>query len=256
MTRELPGRARRVLVTETWLVLAVSLGASAIWSLLRIVERMTRNVPLNRQTTTMNSSVTPDRPWLDLAWQLTGVVLGVMPAALAIFLLATRFRPEGGVERALGWRPRWVDLATGFGLTAAIGIPGLGLYLAARHLGVNTDVAAANLGQQWWTVPVLALAAAMNGVLEEVVMVGYLLTRWLQARWATWTAIAVSALVRGSYHLYQGFGGFVGNLVMGLVFGWIFVKWRRVWPLVICHTLLDVFAFVGYALLKGHVSWL
>ena len=27
--------------------------------------------------------------------------------------------------------------------------------------------------------------------------------------------LIVSALIRGSYHLYQGFGGFVGNLIMG-----------------------------------------
>ena len=61
--------------------------------------------------------------------------------------------------------------------------------------------------------------------------------------------IGVSALVRGSYHLYQGFGGFVGNLIMGVIFGLCYLRWRRVGPLVVAHTLLDVAAFVGYALL-------
>ena len=46
-------------------------------------------------------------------------------------------------------------------------------------------------------------------------------------------AIAVSALIRGSYHLYQGFGGFISNLVFGLLLGWLYQRTRRLWPLVI-----------------------
>ena len=63
-------------------------------------------------------------------------------------------------------------------------------------------------------------------------------------------------LIRGSYHLYQGFGGFVGNLVMGIIFGWFYTRTRRVMPLVVAHTILDVVAFVGYALLKDRLGWL
>ena len=60
--------------------------------------------------------------------------------------------------------------------------------------------------------------------------------------------ILVSAVIRGSYHLYQGFGGFVGNLIMGVIFGLIYLRWKRVGPLMVAHTLLDIAAFVGYAL--------
>ena len=38
-----------------------------------------------------------------------------------------------------------------------------------------------------------------------------------------------STLLRGSYHLYQGLGGFVGNLVMGLVFGRVWQRQGRLW---------------------------
>ena len=31
----------------------------------------------------------------------------------------------------------------------------------------------------------------------------------------------------GPTHLYQGFGGFVGNVVMGLLFGWVYTRTRR-----------------------------
>ena len=148
----------------------------------------------------------------------------------------------------------WVGV--GVGLTAAIGIPGLAFYLFARWLGINTDVAAGNLAEHVWTIPVYVLAAFANGLLEETVMVAYLLTRWRQCGWRPGAAVAVSALIRGSYHLYQGFGGFLGNAVMGAACCLYWTRTRRLWPLIVAHTLLDVFSFVGYALLHGVVGWL
>ena len=65
-----------------------------------------------------------------------------------------------------------------------------------------------------------------------------------------------AAVLRGSYHLYQGFGAFLGNAAMGLVFGYLYRRWGRVTPLIIAHVLIDAVAFVGYALLQGRVSWL
>lgn len=180
------------------------------------------------------------------------------PALLALYLLHAVGRPAAGVRRVLGLdRSRLrSDVLWGCALFVGIGVPGLGLYLGARALGLNTTVQAANLGQYWWTVPALLLSALANAVLEEVVMVGYLFTRLRQARFAPWVAMVVSAVVRGSYHLYQGFGGFLGNLLMGLVLGVFFRRTSRLWPLVLCHFLLDAFSFVGYSLLVGHVSWL
>jgi uncharacterized protein len=141
-------------------------------------------------------------------------------------------------------------------LAALIGIPGLGLYLAARAIGINTQVAAANLTAQWWTTPVLVLSAVQNAALEEVVVVGYLMTRLRQLAWRTPWIVATSALLRGTYHLYQGFGGFVGNALMGVVFSLVYVRWRRVLPLLVAHAILDMVAFIGYTLAKDHLSWL
>jgi membrane protease YdiL (CAAX protease family) len=74
-------------------------------------------------------------------------------------------------------------------------------------------------------------------------------------RWEN-SSVTVSAVLRGSYHLYQGFGGFVGNVVLGLVFGRLWQRTGRLWVLVTAHTLLDVVSFVGYALLANHLSFL
>jgi hypothetical protein len=43
---------------------------------------------------------------------------------------------------------------------------------------------------------------------------------------------------------------------MGLVFGRLWQRTNRLWPLVVAHTLLDVVSFVGYSLLKNRLSWL
>ena len=76
-------------------------------------------------------------------------------------------------------------------------------------------------------------------------VVGYLITRLRQlGRTAPW-AIGLAAVLRGSYHLYQGFGAFIGNAVMGVVFGWFFLRTRRVMPLIVAHTILDTVSFVG-----------
>ena len=246
---------RTRLTLEVVIVLGLSLGQSAVYSVLRIIERLTRNVPLAEQSSTLNASVTPDRPWLDFTYQLVGIAFALMPVLLALFLLNLTNPPAG---RTIGLdltRPRF-DLGFGTLIALCIGIPGLGLYALARVIGINTDVHASGLGDHWWTVPVLILSAAENAVLEEEVMIGFLFTRLRQLGWNVIAIISFSAIIRGSYHLYQGIGGFIGNLIMGVIFGLIYLRWRRVSPLIVAHTLLDVAAFVGYALIAPHVSWL
>lgn len=249
---------RRGLLPETIIVLGISLGASAIWAILSIINSLTMRVPLGNQTVTINASQTPDRPWLDLLYQLYNIIIPLVPVAVAFYLLARVRRPDGAPFRLMGitWANAPRDTALGVCLAAIIGIPGLGLYAAARVIGVSLNVSPTNLAAHWWTIPVLVLLAAMNGILEEIVMIGYLFTRWTQIAWGPWRIIVTSALIRGTYHLYQGFGGFVGNAIMGLVFGWVYMRTKRVLPLVIAHTILDIVSFIGYSLLHNIWHWL
>ena len=245
----------RTLRYEVLLVLAVSLGASAVYSIVSIIARLTAPQALSQQTATLNASQAPGRPYLDLTLQLLGIGFDVVPALFAVHLLQ---RDPGHVREILGLdatRPAF-DLGFGATLAALIGIPGLGLVYAATKLGINAKIVPAALPEVWWALPVLVLAAAQNAVLEEVVVVGYLLTRLREMGWGRWPALAASAVLRGSYHLYQGFGGFIGNAIMGLIFGYFFQRTKRVLPLVIAHTLLDVVSFVGYALLRDKLSFL
>jgi membrane protease YdiL (CAAX protease family) len=191
---------------------------------------------------------------LDLFFQLLGVLQLLAWGSLGLYLLVS----NGIRPRAIGLdgTRRGRDAAVGVGLTALIGIPGLALYFGARAIGAELNVAPSTLGDTWWRVPFLILSAFANAWAEETLVIGYLLTRLRQLGLRENPALGIAAVLRGSYHLYQGFGGFIGNFLMGLVFGRVWQRTNRLWPLVVAHTLLDVFSFVGYALLASHVSWL
>jgi hypothetical protein len=246
---------RRRIGAEIWILLGLSLGRSGVYAIVNIVARLTEGTPLAEQSTSLNNSQSP-RPYLDLTYQILSIGFALIPVALALYLLSARGR---SVTRAIGLdgsRP-WRDTGWGFALAAVIGIPGLGLYVAGRALGITVEVNPANLADYWWTVPILILAALQNGLLEEVIAVSYLFERTKDLGWGRVKFVVWSSLLRGSYHLYQGIGPFVGNVVMGVVFSWFYTsRWRRhrVVPLVIAHTILDVVAFVGYALLPR--EWL
>ncbi|WP_420706456.1 CPBP family intramembrane glutamic endopeptidase [Streptomyces sp. MspMP-M5] len=247
--------ARGMLRNETLIVLALSLGASAVSALISFIGSLTKPGGLAHQAATLNASRAPGRPWLDLAWQLFGIATALVPVVLVAHLL---LRERAGGLRAIGFDRRrpCFDLGLGTGLAAAIGGSGLLLYLGARAAGFNLTVVPEALPDVWWKLPVLIVSAVQNAVLEEVIVVGYLLRRLGQLGWAPWAAVAASSVLRGSYHLYQGVGGFFGNMVMGVVFALVYRRWRRVGPLVAAHALIDIVAFLGYALLAGRVSWL
>lgn len=249
-----PGIPSRLLGWEIFIVFAVSLGASGLLALIQIIGSLTQRTALSQQHAVIIGSLAPGRPWLDLVLQLADVAVRLAPVALVLYLLVRS--GEGPATIGLDGRQPGRDALNGLLLAAVIGGAGLGLYLGAFHLGMNLNVVAEQLPAVWWRIPVLILQAAQNGILEEVVVTGYLLHRLAQLRWPAGRAIALSAVIRGSYHLYQGFGGFLGNAAMGVIFAFLYRRWGRVTPLIIAHTVIDSVAFVGYAVLHGKVSWL
>jgi membrane protease YdiL (CAAX protease family) len=244
---------RRTVVVELTLLLATTLGLSGLRSLLSLLNSYQKQVPLNQQSVALNAPRATVN-LIDLGYQLASVVeLGAW-GGLGLYLLwrgGIRLR-DLGLDRG---KPAY-DAALATGLAAAIGIPGLGLYLVARAAGQNLTVLPSTLGDTWWRAPVLVLAALGNAWAEEVIVVGYLISRLRQLGWGENRSVLASSVLRGSYHLYQGFGGFIGNVIMGLVFGRVWQRKQRLWALIAAHALIDVTAFVGYALLRGYVRWL
>jgi membrane protease YdiL (CAAX protease family) len=248
-----PPETCRSIRIELIIVFAITLGASAVRSVISILDSLLKPVPLASQTVTV---VAPraQQSWTDLAYQLVAIGVGVAWGSLGVYLL---WRAGYRLVSDLGLDWRWSDLGWAGLLAAAIGIPGIAFYVVAFRMGLNVTVQPAALNDHWWSLPVLVLAAAQNGFLEEVLVVGYLLTRLRQLSVSPWIALAASALLRGCYHLYQGGGQALGNVIMGLIFGYVFLRWQRLWPIVVAHLLMDVVAFVGYTYLGDWVqSWL
>lgn len=234
-------------------MLGLSLGASALYAVLDLAQHLSSGRALSAQTAVIDSSVTPNTT-LDLLYQLLAIGVALMPVVLVVYLLGR----SGESTRDIGLdggRPG-AEIAWGAVLAAVIGGAGLALYVGAYYGGFNVKVVPTTLPATWWRIPVLLLSATQNGLLEEVVVCGYLLHRLRQLEWRDDRALAASAVLRGSYHLYQGFGAFAGNLVMGLVFGRLFQRQGRLGRLVLAHGLIDAGAFVGYVVLKGKVAWL
>jgi membrane protease YdiL (CAAX protease family) len=243
--------SRRRLRLEVLIVLGLSLGQSAVYSVVQLLDKMTR-APLAEATSTLNRSQSP-REYFDLTYQLLDIGFALVPVALVFYFLSVQRqgRGEGGSAFAkFGFdlaRPGR-DVLQGLGLAALVAMPSLGLYAVGRALGITTSIIPSALDAYWWTVPVLVLSALRHAVVEEVIVVAYLLDRFGKFGWSTPVAIALSAVLRGSYHLYQGFGPFLGNAVMGVLFAWLYTRTRRVLPLIIAHALLDIAAFVGFSL--------
>jgi membrane protease YdiL (CAAX protease family) len=248
---ELTDPRRRGLRLEIAVILAVTFGLSAYTALLTLTEAVIlglagRRVALNPRRSPIDL--------IDLGLNLAGVFQLLAWGALGLYLWwRSGFGPSQIGLGRLRWRS---DVLGGVGLAALIGLPGLGLYVAARALGLSVSVVPSDLNDTWWRIPVLLGVAFANGWAEEVVVVAFLITRLRQLNVNPVAAVLASSLLRGVYHLYQGYGAGLGNIAMGLVFGYVWLRTGRLWPLIIAHGLIDAVAFVGYALAADHLSWL
>jgi membrane protease YdiL (CAAX protease family) len=238
---------------EIFAVFAVSLGASGLNALLDLVGALLSKQSLSSQQALLVGPLS-SVSWFDLVLQLVSIAEDLVPVVLVLYLMA-RSGERPSVIGLDASQPR-KDLLRGVVLAAAIGGAGLGLYVVAFRLGMSLNIVPEDLPPVWWRIPVLLLSALHDGLLEEILVIGYLLRRLDQLGWTPWKAIAVAAVLRGSYHLYQGFGAFIGNAAMGVIFGVLYRRWGRVTPLIIAHSLIDAVTFVGYAYLVHKVSWL
>ena len=230
---------------ELWLVLMVSLGASAIYSVLSLARKLTSTQGLAGSVTTINQPLAKT-PWLDLVSQLASISLALVPVLLALYFLRMD-------NIKIGLVPVKKDWIIGISLPLIIGIPGIALYVVALNLGLTSRIVPSSLGDYWWTPVVLVLAALRSGLQEEIIAVAFFAKKLkiIRPEITIISVVILSSLFRASYHLYQGFSAFIGNFVMGLVFGYLFMRTGRVAPLVIAHTIMNTAVFIGFPLVAG-----
>jgi len=96
------------------------------------------------------------------------------------------------------------------------------------------------------TLPFIILISIVNPVFEEALECGY----FFQAlqRYGMWLTVLASATFRGFLHTTMGISGFVFMFGMGLLFGFVYWRWRQLWPLVVAHALQMLYSLLRQAL--------
>lgn len=245
------GGQRLDLWLQILVVLGVSVGASALWSVLSLAEAATTTGIADSQAT-MNRVMSAS-PVFDVLRQVLTIVLAFVPVVLALYFLAGSAGQLRTVVRRIGldFKAPLPDLALGALLFLVMGLGTLGLYQAGRALGITAELTTNAGGTEWWNILLLVAQALRHSLVEEVIVVAFLADRLLRVGWSWPMVLIGTALLRGSYHLYQGLGPALGNVVMGLVFLWIYRRTGRIMPLVIAHFLLDAVGFLAGAWFFG-----
>lgn len=90
------------------------------------------------------------------------------------------------------------------------------------------------------SIPVIISTMIINSVFEEVVEAGYFIHTF--SRFGMWFAILASALLRTLYHVpWVGITGLLGIFATGLIFAFVYWSWKQLWPLVLAHTLRNLY---------------
>ncbi len=108
----------------------------------------------------------------------------------------------------------------------------------------RTTIEWPNLVRFWGERSILEYAlmlviAILVGTSEELFYRGYLIPRLLHLGFSPKWSLLVSSIVFALAHTYQGLGGVLSTFLLGVIFGGIFLRTRRLWPLMIAHALLD-----------------
>lgn len=171
----------------------------------------------------------------DFIWLiLTEIAQG---AFLATFLWARgcTLAPLGFTS--VGWR----DLRHGAALF--VGVIALSWIAYYAAIAIRPELELRNVEIAEGGTPLaLALAfSAVNATYEELFVCAYIIAVWRGPD--IWSAIALSSVLRLSYHLYQGPLAIVMIFPFGVLFAWYFASQRRLLPLVLAHAALDLLAF-------------
>lgn len=105
--------------------------------------------------------------------------------------------------------------------------------------------------QEWRDFAAIVICSCTNGFTEELVMRGYLITRIERLMKSTGFALFASTFLFSMYHAYQGAVSVVSALIFGMLAGIVFVRTRRLWPVVLAHIVADIYPFVMNAILRS-----
>ena len=190
-------------------------------------------------------------PVLTVLLQGTVILLGVQ----TLDRIAAVAPP--GPRAALG-DLQWLDLGRAvLALLLIVLVNGLlaaGMFLTApevidRHQDRLGDVAVWLAGGlPFWLLLVLTL---FIGYYEEVLARGLLLEQSGALLGRGLAAVVLSSVLFGLGHVYQGWYGVFQTAIVGAVFAALVLRWKRLWPVIIAHGLLNAVSLGLLRLLPG-----
>ncbi len=246
--RCLPGRLQRAAAVgdrkpsgwEILVVLSIFPGEAVASALISLAQTLT-----NYDNGSAHSpALTPRHPVLGALLLSLDLILSTGPALVALYLLTV----SGGRARAIGLdltRPR-ADLARAAKVVLYAFVPGfllLGFLIhLTPHIHLITDPTKPAL-PLWFAIP--AVVTSINaGIVEEIVVLGFLVHRLEQRGWDGWQLYAVCIAVRISYHLYYGTGA-IGLTVWAGMMVLLYRRRRRLLTFIAAHVLWDLNAGLG-----------
>lgn len=182
------------------------------------------------------------------SWALfTPATIGqLMMAALAVAVTVLLSSRRGITPRTLGLGlPRNADGGAAIAPAFRMGV------WAIVVLAVGGVITTALAGNHHLVQPVMqdnsylmyaTAASVAAGVVEETVVLAFLVTTLRQAGRPLAEILAVAVLLRCSYHDYYG-SGVIGIAVWAAIFVWLFLRTGSVIPLIVVHFLWDATIF-------------
>ncbi len=181
--------------------------------------------------------VIPAHPGASLPFDVLMFIVPLAAPALVLYLLWVS--GEGAASIGLV-RSRWRgDLALLLPVfLLAFFVPFDVVALVLQHAHVHTYTPSGGNVSGAYAV-VAAVAALQAGVVEEIVVLGYLVRRLEQRGWSTTWVVTVAVLVRASYHLYYGLG-VLAIVAWATVSVILYRRFRRLGPFIAVHILWDL----------------
>ncbi|HEY5244631.1 MAG TPA: CPBP family intramembrane glutamic endopeptidase [Acidimicrobiales bacterium] len=226
-------RERRLQGWETLVVLSVFPLAATFSALVLLIEHLTLDIAID-------APIAIRAPlWVDLLLNVIFLLLELSAVFLVWYLMVRS--GEGLTAINLGGR-RWrTDLA--FLLPVFFAVFLLPLWLGRGILAAAGLHAYAVIGPEfsarWADVALQCVHGAVSGVIEEVVVLGFLVRRLEQRGWPVAAIVVVDAGVRLSYHVYYG-PGVIEVAPWAVVSVLVYLRIRRLLPFIICHAIYDV----------------
>ena len=176
-----------------------------------------------------------------------GVAAQICDSLIALTVLLYVLRLQKRPLAEIGFAPRLSDLPISLALAAAhwavFAIARTIWAEVSRSLGHNPAPPLATnpaVLMGFSLLPVVLML--VNPWFEELIVRGYFMTEVSQLTGRMWLAVLASVLLQGSYHLYQGWHYAVPITIGFLVYAGYFAAQRRIVPIVLAHTYMDLLA--------------